>query len=174
MDAKRAGDIVYLLGQTKRELGGSEWYSLHGFVGNDVPKVNAERAMGLYRALSKAIREGLVASCHDCSDGGLGVALAETAFSGGLGMDVDLAAVPASGIARDDEMLFSESQSRFVVTVRPEKKAAFEAALAGSTFACIGAVLAEGVFRVKGLKGSVIVEEKIADLKEAWQRTLRF
>jgi len=115
-----------------------------------------------------------VASCHDCSDGGLGVALAETAFSGGLGMNVDLAAVCASGIARDDEMLFSESQSRFVVTVRPEKKAAFEAMLAGSPFACVGTVTAEGLFRVKGLGGSVIVDEKIADLKEAWQRTLRF
>jgi phosphoribosylformylglycinamidine synthase len=115
-----------------------------------------------------------VASCHDCSDGGLAVALAETAFSGGLGMSVDLATVPAGGIARDDEMLFSESQSRFVVTVRPEKKAAFEAALAGSPFACVGTVTADGLFRVKGLKGSVILEEKIGDLKEEWQRTLRF
>jgi phosphoribosylformylglycinamidine synthase len=139
-----------------------------------VPKVDAERAMALYRALAKAIREGLVASCHDCSDGGLGVALAETAFSGGLGMNVDLAAVCAGGISRDDEMLFSESQSRFVVTVRPEKKAAFEAMLAGSPFACVGTVTAEGLFRVKGLRGGVIVEEKIEDLKEAWQRTLRF
>ncbi len=153
MDAKRAGDLVYVLGETRRELGGSEWYAMHGAVGNDVPKVDAARAKALYTALSKAIRGGLVASCHDCSDGGLGVALAETAFSGGLGMDVDLAAVPASGIARDDEMLFSESQSRFVVTVRPEKKAAFEAALAGSPIACVGTVLAEGVFRVKGLRG---------------------
>ncbi|HET6491313.1 MAG TPA: AIR synthase-related protein, partial [Syntrophales bacterium] len=93
---------------------------------------------------------------------------------GGLGMDVELAAVPASGIARDDEMLFSESQSRFVVTVRPEKKEAFEAALAGSPIARVGAVLAEGVFRVKGVRAGVILEEKIGDLKEAWQRTLRF
>ena len=174
MDAKRAGDRVYVLGETKRELGGSEWYALHGFVGNDVPKVDGERALGLYRALAEAIRGGVVASCHDCSDGGLGVALAETAFSGGLGMDVDLAAVPASGIARDDEMLFSETQSRFVVTVRPEKKAAFEAALAGHAIGCIGAVTGDGLFRVKGLKGGVILEERIEDLKEAWQKTLRF
>ena len=174
MDAKRAGDLVYVLGETKRELGGSEWYALHGFVGNDVPKVDGERALALYRALAKAIREGLVASCHDCSDGGLGVTLAETAFAGGLGMDVDLAAVPASRIARDDEALFSESQSRFVATVRPEKKAAFEAALAGNTLACVGAVTDDGLFRVRGLRGGVILEEKIEELKEAWQRTLRF
>jgi phosphoribosylformylglycinamidine synthase len=174
MDAKRAGDLVYVLGETHRELGGSEWYSMHDAVGNEVPKVDAARAKALYTALSMAIRDGLVASCHDCSDGGLGVALAETAFSGGLGMSVDLASVPAGGIARDDEMLFSESQSRFVVTVRPENKTAFEAALAGSPFACVGTVTAEGLFRVKGLKGGVILEEKIGDLKEAWQKTLRF
>jgi len=84
------------------------------------------------------------------------------------------AAVPASGIARDDEMLFSESQSRFVVTVRPEKKAAFEAALAGSMLACVGAVTGGDLFRVRGLRGGVILEEKIGDLKEAWQKTLRF
>jgi phosphoribosylformylglycinamidine synthase len=89
-------------------------------------------------------------------------------------MSVDLAAVPADGIARDDEMLFSESQSRFVVTVRPENNNAFEAALSGSPFACVGAVTAEGLFRVKGLKGNVILEERIGDLKEEWQRTLRF
>jgi phosphoribosylformylglycinamidine synthase len=174
MDAKRAGDLVYVLGETHRELGGSEWYAMHDAVGNEVPKVDAARAKALYTALSMAIRDGLVASCHDCSDGGLGVALAETAFSGGLGMSVDLASVPAGGIARDDEMLFSESQSRFVVTVRPENKTAFEAALAGSPFACVGTVTAEGLFRVKGLKGGVILEEKIGDLKEEWQRTLRF
>ena len=174
MDAKSAGDLVYVLGETKREMGGSEWYSMHGAVGNDVPKVDARKALALYRALSKAIREGLVASCHDCSDGGLGVALAETAFSGGLGMEVDLAKVPASGITRDDEMLFSESQSRFVVTVRPDKKAAFKAALASNTMACIGKVKRRGLFRVKGLKNGVMIEEQIADLKEAWQRTLRF
>ena len=62
----------------------------------------------------------LVASCHDCSDGGLGVALAETAFAGGLGLEIDLGAVPAEGITRNDALLFSESQSRFVVTVSPE------------------------------------------------------
>jgi phosphoribosylformylglycinamidine synthase len=174
MDAKRAGDLVYVLGETKRELGGSEWYAMHNAVGNEVPKVDAARAKVLYTALSMAIRDGLVASCHDCSDGGLGVAMAETAFSGGLGMSVELASFPAGGIARDDEMLFSESQSRFVVTVRPENKRAFEAALAGSPIACVGTVTAEGLFRVKGLSGKVILDEKIGELKEAWQRTLRF
>ena len=67
--------------------------------------------MELYKKLHSAMMEGLIASCHDCSDGGLGIALAESAFAGGFGMEVDLSKVPAEGIERDDYLLFSESQS---------------------------------------------------------------
>ncbi len=174
MDAKRAGDLVYLLGKTYRELGGSEWYALHGAVGNAVPRVNPLEARPLYEALHGAIEAGLVASCHDCSDGGLGVALAETAFAGGLGLRINLAAVPAEGIARNDHLLFSESQSRFVATVRPEAREAFEAAFAGSVFARIGEVIPEGVLRIDGIGGARVVEEKLDGLKAAWQKPLAF
>ncbi len=129
MDAKRAGDIVYVLGETKNELGASEWYALHGCVGDNCPRVDAAAARRLYAALQRAIAAGLVASCHDCSDGGLGIALAETAFAGGLGMEVDLRQVPRRDLARDDYLLFSETASRFVVTVSPANRAAFEAEL---------------------------------------------
>ena len=91
-----------------------------------MPKVDTAQAKKLYHALSGAIASALVASCHDCSDGGLGVALAETAFAGGFGMKINLDAVPAAADMRADEILFSESQSRFVVTVAPDKAAAFE------------------------------------------------
>ena len=174
MDAKRPGDRVYVLGITRRELGGSEWYAMHGAVGNSVPKVDARKAKKLYKAVSRAIREGLVASCHDCSDGGLGVALAETAFSGGLGMDIELAKIPREGVERDDFLLFSESQSRFVATVRPEAKGRFEKILRGNEFADIGEVAGGNVFRAKGLDGRIVIEEDIRELKEAWQKTLRF
>jgi phosphoribosylformylglycinamidine synthase II len=174
MDAKAPGHLVYVLGETRAELGGSEWFALNGYIGNEVPKVDAEKAKKLYAALSRAIDTEVVASCHDCSDGGLGVALAETAFSGGFGMAVDLARVPSQGIDRDDYLLFSESQSRFVVTVALEHRDAFESILRGNTFAEIGRVLAEPVFRVRGLGGGGIIEEDIDALKEAWQRPLRF
>ena len=174
MDAKRAGDLVYVLGGTYDELGGSEWYASHGFIGNNVPKVDAKKAKKLYAALGKAMDQGLVASCHDCADGGLGVALAETAFSGALGMAIDLKRVPAEKIQRDDTLLFSESQSRFVVTIRPEAKAAFEKIMKGNVFAEVGVVLAESTFQVTGLKGVVVIKEKIAKLKQAWQKPLRF
>lgn len=174
MDAKAPGHLVYALGDTCEEMGASEWFAMHGCVGNIVPKVDAEKAKRLYEALSGAIGAGIVASCHDCSDGGLGVALAETAFAGGFGMSVDLAGVPSQGIERNDYLLFSESQSRFVVTIAPGEKGKFEAMLSGNAFAAIGEVLAEPVFIVKGIKGGKIMEEDVHDLKEAWQRPLRF
>ncbi|MCU0581783.1 MAG: AIR synthase-related protein, partial [Syntrophales bacterium] len=145
MDAKRSGDVVYVLGETRKELGGSEWYALNGYVGNRVPQVDTAKAKALYIAFSGAIAVGLVASCHDCSDGGLGVALAETAFAGGLGLKIDLAAVPVETGMRADEILFSESQSRFVVTVAPDKAAAFEEAMAGNVCRKIGEVTGDSM-----------------------------
>ncbi|HVO64934.1 MAG TPA: AIR synthase-related protein [Syntrophales bacterium] len=174
MDAKRPGDLVYIVGETYPELGASEWYAMHGFIGNGVPKVNAEKAKALYNALSGAIRKGLVASCHDCSDGGLGVTLAESAFAGGLGMSIDLALVPSSGINRDDTLLFSESQSRFVVTISPAAKESFEEMMRETVFDQVGTVSTERFLKMDGIRGNRIIEEDIRDLKAAWQRPLDF
>jgi phosphoribosylformylglycinamidine synthase len=174
MDAKRPGDVVYVLGITHAELGGSEYYALLGHLGNSVPRVDAAAARRLYEALSTAIAQGLVASCHDCSDGGLGIALAETAFAGGLGMDIDLRLVPGASDVRDDVTLFSETQSRFVVTVPAEHVAAFEAALQGVPWAAVGHVTETAVFRVVGRSGEPIIEAGIDRLKGAWQKPLNW
>ncbi|MDO9585094.1 MAG: AIR synthase-related protein, partial [Syntrophales bacterium] len=174
MDVKEAGHLVYVLGMTCAEMGASEWYALHGAVGNTVPKVRVKEARTLYNALHRAIEAGCVASCHDCSDGGLGVALAECAFAGGLGMMIDLTRVPASGIDRDDTLLFSESQSRFVVTVIPEDGEKFEEMMKGCAAAQVGTVLAEGLLMINGLKGNRVAEENIIELKTAWQKPLNF
>jgi phosphoribosylformylglycinamidine (FGAM) synthase-like enzyme len=174
MDAKRPGDLVYVIGETYTELGGSEWYAMHGYIGNQVPRVNAEKAKALYNALSGAIQEGLVASCHDCSDGGLGIALAETAFAGGFGISVNCALVPSSGIDRDDTLLFSESQSRFVVTIDPSVKETFEELMKETAFSYVGTVLAEGILKIDGLRGDRIIEEDIGTLKAVWQKPLDF
>ena len=174
MEAKRPQDLVYVLGVTYPELGGSEYFAMMGYVGNEVPQVRAEESRELYLRLWKAIQEGLVASCHDCSDGGLGVALAEVAFSGSLGMEVDLREAPQEGVERDDYLLFSESQSRFVVTVRPEHRGAFEELMEGVPFSRIGVVREGRTFGVIGLEGRKVIEADIFRLKEAWQRPLRF
>jgi phosphoribosylformylglycinamidine synthase len=174
MDAKTPGDVVYALGMTRSELGGSEYYALRGHVGRSVPQVDAAAARALYEALSAAIGRGLVASCHDCSDGGLGIALAETAFAGGLGMELDLRLVPGAVELRDDVALFSESQSRFVVTVPAEHVAAFESAMAGVPCAAIGRVVEAGLFHVVGRTGVPIIAAGIERLKAAWQQPLNW
>jgi len=169
MDVKRPGDVVYVLGETKHEMGGSEYLALKGQVGATVPTVDVQRTRALYEKLSAAIDQGLVASCHDCSDGGLGAALAESAFAGGCGLDVDLAPL---GLESDAVALFSESQGRFVVTVHEDRAAAFEAALAGQPLYRLGTVIEDKVLKVAGRRARV--EAPLADLKEAWQRTLRW
>ncbi len=119
-----------------------------------------------------ATEEELIASCHDCSDGGVGVALSETAFAGGLGMEIDLGKVPATGVDRDDLLLFSETQSRFVVTISPHKKDAFEKAFEGMAYGLLGEVTSAPEFRVIGLNGREIIRADIQELKDSWKRPL--
>ena len=173
MDAKQEGDIVYALGLTKNELGGSEYYAIYNKIGNTAPSVNLKTALSLYQALSKTMEAGLVASCHDCSDGGLGVALAESAFAGGLGMTIELKRVPREDVDRNDFLLFSESQSRFVVTVKPQNEKRFEEMLESNVFARIGTVT-KNDFIVYGLNGKPCIKSDIDSLKDAWQKTLRW
>ncbi len=170
MDVKRPGDVVYVLGETRDELGGSEYLALKGQIGTNVPKVDAVRARALYEAVSAAIARGLVASCHDCSDGGLGVALAESAFAGGYGMDLDLRSIPVDNAAI---ALFSESQSRFVATVSPENIEAFESAMQGQPFLRLGVVTPEAELHIAAHHGATL-RAGLAELKEAWQRPLRW
>ncbi len=173
MDVKKAGDLVYLLGVTRDELGASEYYTLRGELGANVPKVDAPRALALYRAVNGAQRKGLLASCHDLSDGGLGVALAESAFAGGLGIHADLGQVKREGEMRADRLLFSETPSRLLVTVRPGDRTDFEKHFAGCAVSPLGEVTADGELRIIGLEGEVLVRASIHELKEAWQAPLR-
>ncbi|HEY83173.1 MAG TPA: phosphoribosylformylglycinamidine synthase subunit PurL [Dehalococcoidia bacterium] len=175
MDLKQAGDLIYLVGTTQNELGGSEYFRTCGFIGNRVPKVNPQRAKQLMDNLSAATGKRLVRACHDLSDGGLGVAIAEMAFAGGLGANVQLKSVPlGEPIARDDFILFSESNSRFLVEVAPENKDEFERTMQGTSFALIGEVTDSGILEIYGIKGRKIVALPINELKEAWQRPLRW
>lgn len=174
MDVKRPGDIVYLLGKTADELGASEYFTKRGVVGNKVPKVHAEKAYQRYQAYHQAVMAGTVASCHDLSDGGLAVAAAESAFAGGFGMKLDLANVLWQGDNKNETaLLFSESASRHLVTVRPEKREQFEQIMSGNCFASIGVVTEDQTLSITGLSGKTVVKAGLAELKEAWQQTLR-
>lgn len=171
MDAKNSGDLVYILGITKNELGGSEYFAAKGFIGNNIPKVDAISAKRLYETLNLAIKKSIINSCHDLSDGGLGVALAETAFSGGLGMELDITNLSNENVTRNDYLLFSESQSRFIVTISPNKKVEFEKIMKSEIISFIGKVTNNDKFLIKKDK-KLIVNTSIKDLKKSWQGVL--
>jgi phosphoribosylformylglycinamidine synthase len=172
MDVKDVGDLIYIVGQTYNELGGSEYYRLKGFVGNAVPKVRANQAIKTFKAITKAVDLGLVKACHDLSEGGLGVAAAEMAFAGGYGMELHLQKVPAENLNRNDFILFSESNSRFLVEVSQKAKEEFEALLKGVAFAEIGKVTKIPRLCIYGLKDEVVVDASLNDLLASWKRTL--
>jgi len=172
MDSKIPGDLVYILGTTRDELGGSEYYEHFGFTGVKVPRVNPAELRNLYRALSQAIDDELVASAHGLYRGGLGIHLAMVAMGGGLGMTFELGGIPVDPddpISRDDTLLFSESAGRFIVTIDPGNRDRFEAGMAGHPFACSGRVTEARDLVIQGLGGREIMAVAVDDLKEAWQ-----
>ncbi|MGD1119295.1 MAG: phosphoribosylformylglycinamidine synthase subunit PurL [Dehalococcoidales bacterium] len=175
MDCKNEGDLIYIVGETFNEMGGSHYFSTHGYVGNSIPKVNAEKGRAIMNALAGATGKGLVKACHDLSEGGIGVAAAEMAFAGGLGMALSLKNVPlGEAIDRDDYVLFAESNSRFLVEVSPQDKKGFESALNGVACAEIGRVTQDKKMAVTGRQNRLILSADIAELKEAWQKPLRW
>lgn len=175
MDLKKAGNVLYVVGETHDEMGGSIYSELNGTLGEHVPQVNFKKALVTFDALSAAIAKGLVRSAHDCSEGGLGVAVAEMAFSGGLGATIDLAEVPYKGKRRrDDVVFFSESNSRLIVEVEPKNQKKFEALMAKTTFAQIGLVESAQELIVKGLDGKICAHADSHVLKNIWQKPLAF
>ncbi len=173
MDVKHAGDHVYLLGKTADELGGSEYYAQHDALGAQVPHVDSEQALLRYRTLNHAQQRGLIASCHDLSDGGLGVALAESAFAGGFGMKIELSSLSTDKPLREDKLLFSESQSRLLVTVSAKDKIEFEKLFYDQSCDYIGQVIEQPELIINGLRGQSLVCATLEHLKQAWQAPLR-
>ena len=168
---KATGDRVYVLGATRNELGGSEYYDHFGYVGLNVPQVFPEEFLPLYRALSTAIESRLVASCHGIYSGGLAVHLALTAMAGNLGITVDLSELPIESPLRDDQALFSESAGRFIVTVSNDQARAFDTLMAGLPIACIGKTTEEdGHLEIRKGSDPPLLSVSIAELKTAWKK----
>jgi len=170
MDAKCTGDIVYILGETRDELGGSEYYQMMGEVGLNVPCVDVNKSWPLYRALHRAIENGMVSSAHAVSRGGLAIHLAMVAMGGERGMDIGLADIPAGEYLTDTKILYSESSGRFIVTVDPAKQDAFEKIFSGMKIGRAGVVSSSSHFRIKGRAGDIIIDEDIVQVKDCWKR----
>ena len=140
-----------------------------------MPRVDPKKGKKLMNALSSAIDRGLVKACHDCSEGGIGVAAAEMAFASGLGMEISLKEIPLTEpMERDDFVLFSESNTRFLVEVAPNHKARFENMMTGVDFAGIGRVTNKQRLEVYGLTGKTVLSAPLTELKKAWQNPLHW
>ncbi len=179
MDFKAAGDVVYVLGLTRSELGASayhRWLACEqgepAHIGGRPPSLAPDAALALYRAMNAATAAGVLRSSHTPAMGGLAVALALAALGGDLGAEIRLTDVPADEVLTDDELLFSESNSRFVVTCRPERCSELEAVFAGIPHARVGAVTAQPVLRIAGTGKRAAVEADLPSLRRAFKETL--
>ncbi|MEM3658924.1 MAG: phosphoribosylformylglycinamidine synthase subunit PurL [Thermoproteota archaeon] len=168
LNLKEDGSPVYLIGLTREELRGSAYFRLKGVDGGEVPKLDAKLSRSLIDSLIRAVDEKLVLSCHDLSEGGLGVAAAEMVIaSKNLGIELDLRRVP-SNTTRSDYLLFSESTSRFLVEVDGDRWRRFEELFSGLPFSRIGSV-ARGIgLRVTDLNNE-LHELSGLEIKRAWR-----
>ncbi len=168
MDVKAPGDLIYVLGETRNELGGGEYYQMLGEIGKNVPHVDPEPAARLYRVFHRAVNEELMASAHAVTRGGLGIHLALSAMAGELGMIVDPDAIPASETLSRTRLLYSESAGRFVITASPKNRSALEKMFQGLPFRPIGEVTSNPRFVVRGPGNETLMDEPITELKRRW------
>lgn len=173
MDLKFAGNALYLIGKTRDEMGGSHFALLNNLSGGNVPRVDLELAPRIFAAVHSAISSRLIRSCHDLSEGGLALAVAEMAFAGDLGAELDLTAVMKSDSITDPVIaLFSESTTRFIVEVPAAKTQKFEEVFGGLPLARIGSVTKDSTLRVTASGFDTLIDASCANLKAAWQLPL--
>jgi phosphoribosylformylglycinamidine synthase len=168
MDLKSADHHLYVVGETRAELGGSALHGLADHLGRGVP-APVPGAIEHMRALHRAMEQGMVQACHDCSEGGIGVAAAEMAFAGGVGLSLDLSALLRTADVRDEKTaLYSESSGRFLVEVAPRDREAFERTMSGAPCACIGTTGGKKL-HIAGFDGKAAIDADLDVLKTAWQ-----
>tara|TARA_B100001175_G_scaffold224940_1_gene191721 strand:+ start:411 stop:3248 length:2838 start_codon:yes stop_codon:yes gene_type:complete len=178
-DFKSVGDRVYLCGESHQELGASELaYMLReqidgaSGIGGRVPEIDAERNLAMYRALTTAMGEGLVASAHDCSDGGLAAAVAECCFGADAGVNIDVSKIMGDCTEIDSwGALFGESLGRILVSVEPQHFAAFEAAMNGHACYALGGVEAGDQISISN-GGETVLTASMSSLRAAWKDAL--
>jgi phosphoribosylformylglycinamidine synthase len=173
MDLKQPDSLIYLIGITQDELGGSEYYALHGYLGNDIPKVNGRIGKAIMIRLHQSIKAGLVNAVHDLSEGGLGVAIAEMALAGNIGVEIDLSAVRAGNFkVSDAKLLFSESNTRFLCEVNRTNKQKFEMIFEKLPIAQIGNTNRGDRVKVNGLNRRKVIDARLNLIKATWKSAL--
>jgi phosphoribosylformylglycinamidine synthase len=175
MDLKQPGNLLYQIGVTHDELGGSHFSLVASLAGGRAPRVDAKLAKRTFAAMHSAIEAGLVRACHDLSEGGLAAAAAEMAFAGGLGatLDVERVVCGSEAAKHPAALLFSESNTRFLCEVAPDSAAAFEAKCGDVPCVRIGQVVAEG--KLEFIHGArPLMTADLSVLKTAWQAPFKW
>jgi phosphoribosylformylglycinamidine synthase II len=167
LEWKRPGDLIYLVGDTRPELGGSEFYELLGYVGLSVPQVRPAEFLAYYRLLEQAITEEMLASAHGLYRGGLAVHLALCSLAAGLGVEVDLSRVAPDSPAYVG--LYAESAGRFVISVDPDHARRLEDLFRGRPLTFLGQVSDGATFKLVR-HGRPLLETPLATLRTAWER----
>ncbi len=171
LDAKKVGDLVYIIGTTGREMGGSEYHAMCDLTSGAVPGVDAISAIRTYKALSSATTEELCHSIHTPAIGGLAAGFAKVAIAGRLGLRINVDAIPVSETLNLIELLFSESNSRFIVTIPPRNQSRFETVMADTKIACVGEVVGdEKLMFVRNR--DLVVSLQISDMIKSYKTTL--
>ena len=177
-DLKVVGDVLMLVGTTRQELGATEVaravVRAHGGdVGGEVPRADLKANLAAYGAVTRAIRDGLVQSAHDCSEGGLAVAVAESVIGGRLGVRLDVDELVTEGEVDDWGRLFGESLGRLLLSVTPDRLAELQQRLDGVAHAVIGEVTDDGQMVVKQGR-TTLFEADVAHLAQVWCTALEF
>lgn len=167
MDPKEEGDLIYVLGITKDELGGSQYYRNKGEIGRNAPVVNTGNNIEIYNSHSEARSKLLLESSHGVYKGGLGVHLALTSIAGDCGLEVNLKELLTDGLNEDAKVLYSESAGRLIVTVSPDNKERFEEVMKDN-YSCIGKVKGDKTLKVYGLDNELIINESVDKLSKVY------
>lgn len=172
-DFKNPGDSIYMVGQTKPELGGSEYYAMKRILEGEVPKLDATSAITMYRAINRITDQDFTLACHDLSQGGLAVTLSEMTFGRGRGFEVTLPQVDTKqqGKASAILQLFSESNSRFVLEIKAGEEDKFEKMIKGFSVVKLGRVTEAGI-RFKESNGKDLFSMKVPDAYRSWATPL--
>jgi phosphoribosylformylglycinamidine synthase len=167
------GDAIVLLGESRAELGGSEYLKvMHGLIRGTPPVLDLGREKALQQILVEGAAAGLIQSAHDCAEGGLAVTVAESCFDTGLGASIDVSSVETPGGDADIVTLFGESASRVVVSVRPDRVADLveRARKAGVPAVQIGTVKGD---RIRlSIAGRTVVDESLHDAERIWSTAI--
>ena len=169
-DFKKEGNHVYLIGETKPELGGSEYFMLKGLPGGDVPKLDPLKAAALYKTVNRLTDQQYVRACHDISQGGLAVSLAEMCFARGFGAQLSFADEAVDTHPKIVSELFSETNSRFLMEVENGEQDKFEKMLRGFPYTRLGVVTKDRI-QMSSESGKRFADVSTQDCFLAWKST---